>query len=577
MKQTPAPTAHGRQFPPQRANLHGAGRLLVSAALLALPVMAQTTTNFNATFAVGPIGGAQRNFETFQRTYMGSGSVGSLGNALVQLNLTQGLGNNFYNPANLPLNVGFGPLTVELTLSFNRLDRITLSFQNIQDSAPANATTAGRVSGGTGAYAGASTSGGMSLTLTTTTPLNAGRYSVSLTGSVTLGGRTLNLAMTNVAVVRAATAVTVFDTGTGTCSMPPLGSGTATVRVIPYPLKWDDNVRSVEVNLTCALSATDSIQGFIVATLGSTGGQVTFASSPFTITGGTGRFAGAFGISRETNVISTPDDKVTLTTSGTITESGPATPIITSVSTASSPLAGVISQNTWIEIKGTNLVPASTPAGGTFWSNAPEFAQGRMPTEIGGVSVTVNGKPAYVWWFCSKATTPSCATDQINVLTPLDDYQGQVLVVVKNGAVSSGAFLTNLRPINPSVLVFSARGDAVATHADGSLVGPASLFPGASTPARRGETISLWAVGFGLPSTPLVAGSSTQSGSLQGVLCSLDESSVAVQAAAALVSPGLTQLNVRIPDNATVGDQHFFCIYANRATQSALSALIAVQ
>ncbi len=59
--------------------------------------------------------------------------------------------------------------------------------------------------------------------------------------------------------------------------------------------------------------------------------------------------------------------------------------------------------------------------------------------------------------------------------------------------------------------------------------------------------------------------------------CYLDESAVAVQAAAALVSPGLTQLNVRIPDNAAVGDQHFFCTYANRATLSALSALIAVQ
>lgn len=541
--------------------------------LAALPAIAQTTTNFNATFAIGP----SDNDERALRTYLGSGAVGSLGSALVQLNLTQGLANDFYNPANVPLNVGFGPLAVELTLSFNRLDRITLSFQNIQNPAPANATTGGRVSGGTGAYAGANTSGGMSLTLTTTTPLNPGRYSVSLTGSVTVGGRTLNLAMTNVPVVRAATAVTVVDTGTGTCAVPPLGSGTATLRSIPNPLKWDDNVRSVEVNVTCALSASDSIQAFFVVTIGSTGGQVTLTPSPMTITGGTGRFAGASGTSRDVGFTLRPDDSSTVTASGTITEAGPATSVITSVSTASAPQSGVISQNTWIEIKGANLVPASTPAGGTFWSNAPEFAQGRMPTEVGGVSVTVNGRPAYVWWFCSKATTPACATDQVNVLTPLDDYVGQVQVVVKNGAVSSGAFLTNLRPINPSVLVFSARGDAVATHADGTLVGPASLFPGASTPARRGETISLWTVGFGLPATPLTAGSATQSGSLQGIVCSLDQSSTAVQAAAALVSPGLTQVNVRIPDNATVGDQHFFCIYSNRATQSALSAVIAVQ
>ena len=44
------------------------------------------------------------------------------------------------------------------------------------------------------------------------------------------------------------------------------------------------------------------------------------------------------------------------------------------------------------------------------WSNAPEFASGRMPTQLAGVSVTVNGRPAYVY-FVSPA--------QINVLTPL--------------------------------------------------------------------------------------------------------------------------------------------------------------
>jgi uncharacterized protein (TIGR03437 family) len=62
----------------------------------------------------------------------------------------------------------------------------------------------------------------------------------------------------------------------------------------------------------------------------------------------------------------------------------------------------LIAQNDWIEIKGSNLVPANTPAGGVVWSNAPDFAQGRMPTEINGVSVTVNGRPAYVYFFCSR-------------------------------------------------------------------------------------------------------------------------------------------------------------------------------
>lgn len=529
--------------------------------LVSVPVMAQTTTSFNATFVIRD--GETTDTQGFLRGFAGTGSVGTIGNALVLLNLSQP---NLTTP---DYSNGRGPLSVGLTLVFNRLDRITLAFQGIADPDFTNTTVAGRVNGGTGIYSGATTPGGsMSLTLTRTSaaPL---RYTVSLTGSLPIGGQELNLAVTNVGVIPNVTFVTLYDATPGTCSIPPFGSGGLTSRSAPYPRQWNDNVQFLEWNMTCAVSESDSIQFFLILT--NSGGEIT--PGPLTITGGTGRFAGASGSAMLTGFSESPEEVITATLSGTITEAGPTTPIITSVNTAAWPPAGGVSQNDWIEIKGTNLVPADTPAGGMFWSNAPDFAQGRLPTEIGGVSVTVNGKPAYVWWFCSKATTPACATDQINVLTPLDDYQGQVLVVVKNGSNSSGAFLTNKVPVNPSVLLFSTRGDAVATHADGSLVGPISLFPGASTPGLRGETISLWAVGFGLPTTPLVQGASTQSGPLPGTLvCYLGGATV--QVAAALVSPGLTQLNVTIPDNAGAGDLHFFCTYGNTST---LGVLIAVQ
>jgi uncharacterized protein (TIGR03437 family) len=533
-------------------------------ALLActiLPAVAQTTTNFNATFVLI---GEEIPTEGFVRSFVGTAPVGTLGNALVILGLTQ---TRLTEPN---YDSGIGPFDVGLTLAFNRVDRLTLPFSAIQDPNFPTATVGGRVSGGTGAYAGASTTeNSMRLTVTrmSTSPL---RYNVSLNGSMTFGGQTLNLAVTNVPVVQTATVISLFDTDSGTCSIPPFGAGTFTARSTPNPRAWNDNLKFIELNLTCAFSESDSVQAFLILTPVN---AEEFTPGPITFTGGTGRFAGASGSARVTGLTEGPGDRVTVTTTGSITEAGPTTPIITSVNTAYWPPAGGISQNTWIEIKGTNLAPASTPAGGTFWSNASEFAQGRMPTEVGGVSVTVNGKAAYVWWFCSKATTPACATDQINVLTPLDDYEGQVMVVVKNGAASSGAFLTNKGPVNPSVLLFSARGDAVATHGNASLVGPASLFPGASTPARRGETISLWATGFGLPATPLVAGSSTQSGPLPSTpACYLGGATA--QVAAALVSPGLYQLNVTVGDNAAAGDNHFFCTFGSTST---LGALIAVQ
>lgn len=345
----------------------------------------------------------------------------------------------------------------------------------------------------------------------------------------------------------------MVDNLTGTGTVNPLGAATVTGMARPNTNDWG-TATHVDVAMNVVLSATDSFQVYFKID-----DDPPRPNTPITIAGGTGAYAGASG-SGVLNLAS--DDSATI--SGSITVPGTSTPVITSVNTASG--LNPISQNDWIEIKGTNLVPANTPNGGMFWSNAPEFAQGRMPTQLGGVSVMVNGKPAYVWWFCSAATTPSCATDQINVLTPLDDVVSQVtLVTVTSGGVTSGAALRRRLGATPSFLLVNPKGYGVATHADGTLVGPATLFPGASTPARRGETISLWSVGFGLPTTALVAGSATQSGSLPSTpSCSLGGLPVTV--AAALVSPGLYQLNATIPDNAPAGDGHFVCGYADVVT-----------
>lgn len=86
-------------------------------------------------------------------------------------------------------------------------------------------------------------------------------------------------------------------------------------------------------------------------------------------------------------------------------------PLIGSVATANGGVG--IDQNDFIVIKGANLVPASTAASGVVWSTAPSFAQAQMPTNLQGVSVTVNGKPAFVYFYCSAATDPNCLEDQL--------------------------------------------------------------------------------------------------------------------------------------------------------------------
>jgi uncharacterized protein (TIGR03437 family) len=242
----------------------------------------------------------------------------------------------------------------------------------------------------------------------------------------------------------------------------------------------------------------------------------------------------------------------------TLSAAAPAASAVTKVNTASGGTA--IAQNTFIEIKGVNLVPPTTPTNGVIWSTAPDFLQGRMPTQLNGVSVTVNGKPAFVYFFCSVVTSPVCTADQINVLTPLDNTIGPVQIVVSSGSTVTPPFTVAMNGVVPTLLLFNPLGPVVATHANYSLAGSAALYPGASTPATPGETVILYGIGFGLPVSALTNGSSTQSGSLPLVpVCQVGGFSVPV--AAALISPGLYQLNLTLSPSIAFGDAAVTCTY----------------
>jgi uncharacterized protein (TIGR03437 family) len=250
----------------------------------------------------------------------------------------------------------------------------------------------------------------------------------------------------------------------------------------------------------------------------------------------------------------TSQQGVTLAIAGSASGTVPA---ITGTDTAGGFLD--IAQNDWIEIKGTNLASATMN-----WDNAPDFAQGKLPTQLGGVSVTVNGNPAFVYYI---------SPTQINVLSPLDSTIGPVQIVVTSGGTPSAPFTANIRPAAPSFPLFGTNYVA-ATHADYSLLGPTSLGPG-FTPAKPGETVVLYAFGFGLPSTALVNGSSTQQGTLP-VLPQIQIGGAPAQVGfAGVISPGLYQFNVTIPAAAANGDNAVICTYAGLSTPA--GDLIAVQ
>ena len=171
----------------------------------------------------------------------------------------------------------------------------------------------------------------------------------------------------------------------------------------------------------------------------------------------------------------------------------PPGPVITLVANAEGETP-VISANMWVEIKGTNLGPAGDTR---IWGGA-DFVNGQMPTQLDGVSVTVNGKSAFVYYI---------SPTQINILTPPDLISGPVEVVVTNNGAASASFTAQASIITPTFFVFGAGPYVAALHADYTFVGPTTLYPGTTTPAQPGEIISVYANGFGMTTNPVATGS----------------------------------------------------------------------
>jgi uncharacterized protein (TIGR03437 family) len=220
-----------------------------------------------------------------------------------------------------------------------------------------------------------------------------------------------------------------------------------------------------------------------------------------------------------------------------------------------------IAPNTWIEINGSNLAPTGDSR---IWQES-DFVNNQMPTQLDGVSVTINGKNSYVYYI---------SPTQVNALTAPDPMSGPVQVVLANSSLQSAPFTASAQALSPSFFVFNGGPYVAATHADGSLLGPTDLYPGSATPAKPGETVVLYANGFGPTSRPVVSGSSTQSGSLSPLpAISIGGVAAAVQFAG-LVSPGEFQFNVVVPPATPEGDNTITASYNGMTTPNGTLILV---
>src|SRR5271165_1898725 len=163
----------------------------------------------------------------------------------------------------------------------------------------------------------------------------------------------------------------------------------------------------------------------------------------------------------------------------------------------------------WLEIKGTNLADPNDPrlaSGSGQWASG-DFNGPNAPTNLDGISVSINGKPAYVWYL---------SPGQLNVQAPEDTTTGNVSITVTNCKATGSTTQFARRALAPGLLApsnYSSNGTQylVATfQSDGAYVLNTALgasFGLKSRPAKSGDVIIAYGIGFGDVTPSILPGS----------------------------------------------------------------------
>ena len=220
---------------------------------------------------------------------------------------------------------------------------------------------------------------------------------------------------------------------------------------------------------------------------------------------------------------------------------GPGTgaPTITEVDNAFSNVPNSpIQSGTWVAIKGANL---SNTSPGRGWNATENF-----PTSMDGTSVTINDKPAFVYFI---------SPTQVNVQAPTDTALGPVNVVVTNNGLSSFPKTATYQSDSPALLQWGGGQYPYALITNGATyVGKPSVVAG-TVSAQAGQTLTLWATGLG-PTNPAVPAGQQPSSFPSPVttpIVSVNGTAVTVLGAV-LRFAGLYQVNIQLPASLPAGD-----------------------
>jgi uncharacterized protein (TIGR03437 family) len=204
-----------------------------------------------------------------------------------------------------------------------------------------------------------------------------------------------------------------------------------------------------------------------------------------------------------------------------------------------------IEAGSWVTIQGNNL--SNTNPGRTWRSD--EIVNGNLPKSLDGVTVTINNKPAYVYYI---------SPTQINVQAPSDDSTGPVSVVVNNNGSVSPAGTAQLQTFSPAFFQYSGTNYAIATrYPDNALIANPASIPG-TVAAKPGDVLTLWATGFGPTNPPVSAGVVVTGAPAATTTPTITlNNSIGAMVLGTVLSPGsagLYQINIQLPNSTPSGN-----------------------
>jgi uncharacterized protein (TIGR03437 family) len=229
-----------------------------------------------------------------------------------------------------------------------------------------------------------------------------------------------------------------------------------------------------------------------------------------------------------------------------------------------------IQQGEWVSIYGKNLGPTQ-----------PVTWTGNFPQSLGNTSVTIDGTPAYLSY-----VSPT----QINLQAPNDNQTGPVTVVVKTTGGTSTSTVT-LAAIAPSFLLFDnkhvtgiiVRQDGLGSQGSGShsydFLGPTGNSLGFPTvAAKAGDSVELFAVGFGPTNPPILAGQPFSGAAPTTNTVSLLINNATVAPTFAGFSAAiLYQINLTIPAGLGAGDVPLVATVGSSGPQTQTGVVISLQ